>query len=89
MEDKEIYIGEYSCSQGCYHIITVQEAIKTNAEMAAKGVYNDYIPIFYGNSYEDVKGALEIIQNIMGRPQTYEEFEVALKRALKERAKQQ
>ena len=68
MNMTDCYIGEYSHIQKCYHIITFEEALKINCEMAKQGVFNDYIPICYGFSYKEVQAKLDKIQEEMGRP---------------------
>lgn len=68
MEEKTIYIGEYSNDQKAYNIITLEEAIETNLRMMSEGIFNGYIPICSGLSREEVRNKLEEIENQIGRP---------------------
>ena len=68
MEEKIIYIGEYSNDQKAYNITTLEEATKINLEMMSDGIFNGYIPICYGFSREEVRNKLEQIEKNYGRP---------------------
>lgn len=68
MEEKIIYIGEYSNDQKAYNITTLEEATKINLEMMSDGIFNGYIPICYGFSMEEVRNKLEQIEENYGRP---------------------
>lgn len=68
MEEKIIYIGEYSNDQKAYNIATLEEATKINLEMMSDGIFNGYIPICYGFSREEVRNKLEQIEKNYGRP---------------------
>lgn len=68
MEEKIIYIGEYSNDQKAYNITTLGEAVKINLEMMSNGTFNGYVPICYGFSREEVRNKLDEIQNKIGRP---------------------
>lgn len=68
MEEKIIYIGEYSPDQKAYNITTLEEATKINLEMMSDGIFNGYIPICYGFSREEVRNKLEQIEENYGRP---------------------
>ena len=68
MEEKIIYIGEYSNDQKAYNITTLEEATKINLEMMSDGIFNGYISICYGFSMEEVRNKLEQIEENYGRP---------------------
>lgn len=68
MEEKIIYIGEYSSEQKAYNIDTLENIIKINLTNMANNIFNDYIPICYGYSIEDVRKQLDIIEKEVGRP---------------------
>ena len=68
MEEKIIYIGEYSNDQKDYNITILEEATKINLEMMSDGIFNGYIPICYGFSREEVRNKLEQIKEKVGRP---------------------
>ena len=56
------YIGEYSQEQGAYHITTLDDAVKQNLEMYARAEMNGYMPICYGDTYEEVARKLDDIR---------------------------
>lgn len=67
-QNQDIYIGEYSSQQKIYNITTLKEAVKINRENASLGIFNGYIPVCYGNSFEEVREKLSKIEKELGRP---------------------
>ena len=51
-------VVEYSKTQGCFHIDTLDEVIKTNCVMFLKGVSNDYQIIGIYDTYEQGNAAI-------------------------------
>ena len=68
METKTIYVGEYSSEQKAYNIDTLENIIEINLTNMTNNIFNDYIPICYGYSIEDVRKQLDIIEKEVGRP---------------------
>ena len=68
MEEKVIYVGEYSNEQKAYNISTLDQIIETNLTIMANNNFNGYIPVCYGYSMEDVEKQLDNIEKELGRP---------------------
>lgn len=45
--NNEMFVVEYSVSQGTFHIETVKDMLKTNIEIALRETAVDYIPLFF------------------------------------------
>lgn len=56
---EKIYVGEYSVSQGCGHIETLDEAIKNNRFIILNGRNVDYLVITYNSDYDKVAEELD------------------------------
>lgn len=52
MEMKNKYVVEYSVSQDCFHVCTLEESLKLNFENAKLKKSNDY-QILYIGGYEE------------------------------------
>lgn len=77
MEDKlKLYVGEYSPEQGSYNICTVEEMLTYNHNHMKNKTFNGYIPLYFGGSQEEVARALDTIEEIYGRPGTWQEEQV-------------
>jgi hypothetical protein len=47
------HLVEWSTSQGCVHVHTIDAAIKANVQSLFRGVHQDYIPVGIFDSLED------------------------------------
>lgn len=68
MKNKVIYVGEYSSEQKAYNIDILENIIEINLTNMANNNFNDYIPICYGYSIEEVRRQLDNIEKELGRP---------------------
>ena len=61
---ENIWVVEYSKSQGCYHITTLEESVKVNKKMFDENNGNDYQIIATANDMDEAyKLADEIKRN--------------------------
>ena len=52
MNLKDVWVAEYSRSQDCFHIDTIDHSIKMNLENVLSRKGNDYLPFFVGTDKE-------------------------------------
>ena len=62
---QEIYIGEYSLKQNCYHIDTLEAIINANVSQIKRKLDTGYLPICYGNSFAEVSDKLTEFKKTM------------------------
>lgn len=63
------YVGTYSLTQKAYDIRTLEETLKINNEMIAKGINTGYQILCIEDTYEKVSEYLDQYQKRFGRPQ--------------------
>lgn len=54
-----LYVGEYSVSQGCGHIETLEQAIKNNKNVILNKTGADYLVVAVGISFDEVAIVLD------------------------------
>lgn len=62
------YVGTYSLTQKAYDIRTLEETLKINNEMIAKGINTGYQILCIEDTYEKVSEYLDQYQKRFGRP---------------------
>lgn len=62
------YVGTYSLTQKAYDIRTLEETLKINNEMIAKGINTGFQILCIENSYENASKYLEQYERRFGRP---------------------
>ena len=66
----KIYVGEYSPEQGCYNVCTIEEMLEINLHIMKNQEFSGYIPLCFGESFEEVNKKLNEIEKQYGRPKT-------------------
>lgn len=66
----KIYVGEYSPEQGCYNVCTIEEMFEINLHIMKNQEFSGYIPLCFGESFEEVNKKLNEIEKQYGRPRT-------------------
>lgn len=59
MQYGDLYVGEYSVSQGCGHIETLEQAIKNNKNVILNKTGADYLVVAVGISFDEVAMVLD------------------------------
>lgn len=57
-----IYVGEFSFSQGCYNVTTLENAIQFNSRAVIANRPIDYIPVCWASSYTEASLACDQIK---------------------------
>ena len=65
MDLSEIWIVEYSRSQRCFHVETLDEAVKANLYIAERGLKADYIPVAACRSHGAAVEASEALRALL------------------------
>jgi hypothetical protein len=55
----QIQVVEYSVNQGCYHVETMDEMLKTNLMAVGEDRTSDYIPIGFFDNYDAAANFIE------------------------------
>jgi hypothetical protein len=55
----QIQVVEYSVNQGCYHVETMDEMLKTNLRAVSEDRTCDYMPIGFFDNYDAASNFIE------------------------------
>ena len=65
MDLSEIWIVEYSRSQRCFHVETLDETVKANLYIAERGSNTDYIPVAVCRSHDAAIDTSEALRALL------------------------
>ena len=61
----EIYLAEYSVTQGCFHVETAREAMESNLRQIVGGWTNSYLVFAVCGSHEEAGEACDVLAEAM------------------------
>lgn len=62
---KRNWVVEYSVKQNCFHVTTLEDALKINWETAIKKIDNDYRILSITSSFEDANNLADELRKKM------------------------
>ncbi len=64
MDFKNFWVAEYSASQRCFHVATLESALVANTSMVIEKNNNDYLMFWVGETREEANAACDAMAEL-------------------------
>jgi len=64
MDLKNLWVAEYSASQHCFHVATLDSVLVANTNMVIEKNNNDYLMFWVGETYQEANAACDAMAEL-------------------------
>jgi len=64
MDNRNLWVAEYSAQQGCFHVATLEQVLQNNLTMVMNRSNNDYLPFGFYKTIDEAHAACDRMRRI-------------------------